>query len=181
MAAKPQASQTRVGGGGSLLRRQAPLFVGALILIGCVAVGMLALDFYLRDIEVDDGLQKAQTLAHILSDQADKALNSGSLVMSKIAEKVRTERVSTTAGLKAIANDPAIVAIASNRATDNNFISTVSILSPDGNILGPGELRPFCRPTAPMSRPPFRAISTARGRSAFRRSSSTRMAFSSAA
>ena len=143
MAAKPQASQTRVGGGGSLLRRQAPLFVGALILIGCVAVGMLALDFYLRDIEVDDGLQKAQTLAHILSDQADKALNSGSLVMSKIAEKVRTERVSTTAGLKAIANDPAIVAIASNRATDNNFISTVSILSPDGNILGPGELRPF--------------------------------------
>src|ERR1700677_3142235 len=83
-----------------LVRRQAPLFIGAGVLIGFVLAGMVALDVYLHDLQVQEGERSARNLSYILSDQTDRSLQSVLSTVSKIVERLKEDGVGSVGALR---------------------------------------------------------------------------------
>src|ERR1700721_1040279 len=87
-----------------LIRRQVALFIGACVLIGFVLAGMVALDVYLYDLQIQEGARSAQSLSYILSDQTDRSLQSVFSTVSRVVDRLQRDGVGSVAALKATAN-----------------------------------------------------------------------------
>src|SRR6202453_2266188 len=86
-----------------LVRRQAALFIGACVLIGFVLAGMVALDVYLHDLQIQEGARSAQSLSYILSDQTDRSLQSVFSTVSRVVDRLQGDGVGSVAVLRGAA------------------------------------------------------------------------------
>jgi diguanylate cyclase (GGDEF)-like protein len=120
-----------------LIRRQAALFFGACVLIGFVLAGMVALDLYLRDLQIQEGARSAQSLSYILSDQTDRSLQSVFSTVSKVVDRLQGAGVGSVAALKAAASANDMRAMLLERVSEDPFLDSIFVVAADGKISSP--------------------------------------------
>ncbi len=161
---------------GRLVRRQAALFVGAVVLIAFVVAGMLALDLYLHQLEVQEGGRTARNLSYIISDATDRALQSVALTVSEVVDRVQKSGLATNAAVKSAVADKDVRAILFNSVSAPPFLDSIYIVDADGKIENPDseQLRSIgdlhgqdyldslrsARPDAVYVSPPFQSVAT---------------------
>jgi diguanylate cyclase (GGDEF)-like protein len=118
------------------LRRQAPLFVTAAILIGCVLAGMFALDAYLRDALIRQGEHGARNLSYLVADQTDRSLEAADATVSKIVALMRARSLTSIADMKSAAAAPDIQAAARDWVSTNALLDSVFMVAADGKLAG---------------------------------------------
>jgi len=124
-----------------LIRRQASLFIGACVLIGFVLTGMVVLDVYLHDLQVQQGSRNAQSLSYILSDQTDRSLRSVFSTVSKVVDRLQGEGVASLGALKAVAGAKDIQTMLRERVSEDAFLDSIFIVGADGTISNPDSER----------------------------------------
>lgn len=126
-----------------LVWRQAYLFIGAGVLIGFVLAGMVALDVYLRDLQVEEGSRTARNLSYILADQTDRSLQSVLSTVSKIVERLQGERLGSVDALKSAAGAKDVQALLRDRLSEDPSLDSVFIVGADGKIGNADPERPM--------------------------------------
>src|SRR5271163_4390234 len=124
-----------------LVRRQASLFVGAGVLIGFVLAGMAAVDVYLRDLQLEEGSKRAQSLSYILSDQTDRSLQSVVSTVSKVVDRLQGDGIGSVGALKAAAGAKDMEAMLRDRVSEDAFLDSIYIVAADGTISNPDSER----------------------------------------
>src|SRR5271169_991441 len=117
-----------------LVRRQASLCIGAGVLIGFVLAGMAAVDVYLRDLQLEEGSKRAQSLSYILSDQTDRSLQSVFSTVSKVVDRLQGEGVGSVAALRAAASANDMRAMLLEQVSEDPFLDSIFIVAADGKI-----------------------------------------------
>jgi diguanylate cyclase (GGDEF)-like protein len=117
-----------------LIRRQASVFIGACVLIGFVLAGMVVLDGYLRDLQIQEGSRTAQSLSYILSDQTDRSLQSVFSTVSKVVDRLQGDGVGSVAALRAAASANEIRTMLLERVSEDPFLDSIFIVTADGKI-----------------------------------------------
>ena len=118
------------------LSRQAPLFVSAAILIGCVLAGMFALNIYLREVLIREGEHGAQNLSYLVADQTDRSLEAADAAVSKIVARMQARGLSSIADMKSAAAAEDIEAIARDGVSANPLLDSFFMVAADGKLAG---------------------------------------------
>ena len=127
----------RAGAFVRLAGRQFSLFVGAGILVGFILAGMVGLQVYLHNRLVEEVSRSAHSLAYTLADQTDRSLQSVSLTVSKLAERLRADGVGSVAALEAAAEARDVRAMLRSRLNEDPTLDSVLIVGADGKIGNP--------------------------------------------
>jgi diguanylate cyclase (GGDEF)-like protein len=120
-----------------LIRRQAPLFIGAGVLVGCISTGMAALDVYLHDILIEQGSRTARNFSYILSDQTDRSLRSVSSAVSSVVDSLQAKGPDSVVALEAAARTNEIQAKLRDRVSADPFLDSLFIVGSDGKMSDP--------------------------------------------
>ena len=119
-----------------LARRQAPLFIGAGILMAFVVAASVTLVVYLYDRGIEEASRSAANLSYVISYQANRSLQTVSLAVSDVVESLRNAGVNSTADLKSLGEGKDIQAMLRNRAAASTSIDRLFIVGVNGMIGG---------------------------------------------
>ncbi|MGD1037144.1 MAG: EAL domain-containing protein [Roseiarcus sp.] len=153
-----------------LVRRQAPLFTGAGVLIGLVVAGTITLVVYLYDRGIEQASSSAVNLSHVISYHTNRSLQPVSLAVSDVVERLRNAGVNSIADLESVGESKDIQAMLRNRAAETPSIDSLFIVGVNGTIGGrfpygvsDSECMAYLRDAAPGSvyvSTPFQSMGT---------------------
>ncbi len=126
-----------------LVCRQAFLFIGAGVLIGFTLAGMVALDVYLYDLQIQEGSRSARNISYILSDQTDRSLQSVLSTVSKVVARLQDDGVGSVDALKSAAGAKDVQALLRDRLSEDPFLDGVFIVGADGKTGNADPERPM--------------------------------------
>ena len=153
-----------------LLRRQAPLFIGAGVLIGLVVAGTITLVLYLYDRGAEQATSSAVNLSYVISYHTNRSLQSVSLAVSDVVERLRYAGVNSISDLQSVGESKDVQAMLRNRATETPSIDGLFIVGVNGAIgahlpygVSESEYMDYLRDAAPGSvylSTPFQSMGT---------------------
>ena len=153
-----------------LLRRQAPLFIGAGILMAFVAAATITLVVYLYDRGIEEASRSAANLSNVISYNTNRSLQSVSLAVSDVVERLRNAGVNSIADMQSLGESKDIQAMLRNRAAESTSIDGLFIVGGNGTIGDPSpygfsgsEYLDYLRDAAPGSvyvSTPFQSMGT---------------------
>ena len=119
-----------------LVRRQAPLFTGAGILIGFLVAATITLVVYLYDRRIEEASRSAVNLSYVISYHTDRSFQTVSLALSDVVERLQNAGVNSTAELESLGESKDIQAVLRNRAAETASIDSLFIVGVNGMIGG---------------------------------------------
>jgi diguanylate cyclase (GGDEF)-like protein len=117
-----------------LLGRQAPLFVGALVLSGAVAGGAYGLADYLYAYHVKEASDALKNLSFVISDHSNRSMLAVNQSVSKVVDALQTQKPNTVAALETLADAPALRQMLDDIVVDNPFLDSVFVIGADGRV-----------------------------------------------
>src|SRR5208283_1798152 len=117
-----------------LVRRQAPLFTGAAILMGFVVAATITLVVYLYDRRIEEASRSAVNLSYVISYHTNSSLQTVSSAVSDVVERLQNSGVNSTADLESLGESKDIQAVLRIRAAETTSIDGLFIVGVNGMI-----------------------------------------------
>ena len=118
----------------SLIRRQASLFVGSVILIGLLALAALGTIDYLHDRQIKQGSDSLKNLSYMISDQANRSMLSVSTSVSRVIAKLQSRKATTVPAMVAAANSDSMQSVLDDAVTDSSSLAAMFVIGADGQV-----------------------------------------------
>jgi diguanylate cyclase (GGDEF)-like protein len=100
-----------------LARRQALLFIAAIVLIGIVLAGGTWLADFLHDRQIGESAENAKTVSFVLAQELDQSLQSVSSSLSRVVERLQSAKPASAGDLNALATNRQVGAFVQEQAT----------------------------------------------------------------
>ena len=123
-----------------LVRRQAPVFIGASVLIALTSAVSVGMGIYLRSLAIDENARAATHVSYLVATELDHSLQSVSTSVSKIsrapAKRDDSRRVD------AIARGKALQGALQEQVAQEPLIDRITVVGADGWVVNDSARRP---------------------------------------
>ena len=123
-----------------LARRQAPVFIGAGVLIALASAVSVGMAIYLRNLAIDENTRAATHVSYLVATELDHSLRSVSHAVSKVQERLQI--ATTAAELDAIARGKALHSALQDQVAQEPLIARIAIVGADGEVVNDSAGRP---------------------------------------
>jgi diguanylate cyclase (GGDEF)-like protein len=123
-----------------LARRQAPVFIGASILIALASAVSVGMAVYLRNLAIDENARAATHVSYLVATEIDHSLQSVSASVAKVQERLQAAK--TAAALDAVARGETIQSALQDQVAQEPLIARIAIVGADGGVLNDSASRP---------------------------------------
>ena len=127
------------------MRRQAPLFVGAGVLIAVATAVSIGTAIYLRNLTIEDDTRAATRLSMLVARELDQSLQR--VAYGLAAVQARLEDAATAAELTSIAGAPALASALSQQVASDPLIDRIVVIAADGAVANDSAVRPSAAAT----------------------------------
>ena len=117
-----------------LLRRQAPLFIGAIVLSMALAACAYGLAAYLYERQIREASASLKNLSFVISDHANRSMLAVNQSVSKVVDALEARKPATLGALAELGDEPTMRAMLDEIVVDNPFLESVFIVGADGNV-----------------------------------------------
>jgi diguanylate cyclase (GGDEF)-like protein len=116
-----------------LARRQAPVFIGASILIALASAVSIGMAVYLRSLAIDENTRAATHVSRLVAMELDHSLQSVSYALSKVQERLQNAK--SAAELDSIARGKALQSALQDQVAQVPLIARIAVVGADGGVV----------------------------------------------
>ncbi len=114
-----------------LARRQALLFIAAIVLIGIVLAGGTWLADFLHDRQIGESAENAKTVSFVLAQEIDHSLQSVSYSVSRVVERLQSAKPASVADLNSLATDKQVGRFVADQTAEEPRTDGIAIAGAD--------------------------------------------------
>ena len=114
-------------------RRQAPVFIGASVLVALTSAVSVGMAVYLRNLAIDENARSATHVSYLVATALDHSFQSASYSVAKVQQRLRDAK--TAAELDSIARGKPLQSALQEQVAQQPLIDRIAVVAADGAVV----------------------------------------------